>query len=420
MPHSATDSRAHHDRRHGGLSLGGAQAVLRDAVRPLVPVVVPLPEAAGRIAAHGVCAEGDLPPFARAAVDGFALAASSVAAARPDAPVRLEVTLDVEPGASAPGALRPGETARVLTGSPLPEGADAVVMLEDVVEREDHILVSSVVARGKHAGARGEDVTMGDRLLAAGRRIRPDDLGLLAALGVRDVAIHAPPRVLVHSTGDELDDPLEGGPALPAHVFDANSYMLEALTRREGACVRRGGIIRDGRARIAQALLDARDVDVTITTGAASVGRFDVVPEIIADLGERWVNGVALRPGHPVSFGRICGRLHFALPGNPVAAWVGFRFFVRPALRLLAGERADVAFAPDRTFRAVLAKPYESVRGRTDVVRVVRGPDGTVEPIGAGGASRLTTLTRADGFILVPAGVEQLAAGASVVVESLD
>jgi molybdopterin molybdotransferase len=194
--------------------------------------------------------------------------------------------------------------------------------------------------------------------------------------------------------------------------------MLVELARRESAHVRFGGILRDERDALREALATA-EADVSITSGSSSKGAEDMVPRLLGELGELWVHGVAIRPGHPVGFGRVGERLHFALPGNPVAAWVCFRLFVRPALRLLSGLGEREAFRPERTVRACLTQRVTSALGRTDVVRVRSGEDGTIEPLGANGAGRLTTLTRADGFFVVPPDVEAMEAGTEVEVELL-
>lgn len=413
---STTCSHGHSTSPHS-TSLEDAQARLSGSISSLEGEEIPVSSAGGRVLSEGVRARLDVPRFARAAMDGFALSAISAEAARPERPVELPIALDVVPGRLPERRLEPGQAARIRTGAPLPEGADSVVMLEHVVELDGRVVVSSPSPRGKNVSRRGEDVAASQVVLRKGRRLRADDLGLLASLGERTVLVHRPPEVVVFSTGNELANPATASLA-DGQIHDANGPMLVELARTEGANVRFGGVLPDDPARIRDALATA-DANVSITSGSSSKGAEDVVPRLVGSIGELWVHGVAIRPAHPVAFGSVGKRVHFALPGNPAAAWVAFRLFVRPALRLLTGRSTREAFAADRTVRACLTHRISSAPGRTDVVRVRWGEDGTVEPIGASGAGRLTTITDACGFVIVPADVEALEAGTEVEVELL-
>jgi molybdopterin molybdotransferase len=400
------------------LDLAAAQAVLAERVRPLEAEVVSLPEALGRVAAADVIATRDVPPFARSAVDGFALRAEDTFGAGPFDPRELRIAFEVLPGRPREGRVGPGETARIMTGAPVPDGADAVCMLEHAEEREGRIRLVAPLAPRKNVAPRGEDCSRGDVVVARGRRLRPEDLGVLASVQERAVSVYRRPRVLVFSSGNEVRDPLDEGPVPEGSILDANGYVLEALATNEGALARRGGIIRDDRAAI-RAALESAQADVTLTSGAASKGKEDFMPALVRELGELWVQGVAIRPGHPVGFGRVGARLHFMLPGNPAAAYVCFRAFVRPALALLSGISTKEAFRPARTSRARLARKIPSVVGRTDFVRVRFTASGEVEPVAGGGASALTTVTRADGLVVVPRELEGLEQGIEVEVELL-
>lgn len=379
---------------------------------------VALAAALGRTAARDVASPADVPPFARSAVDGFALRAADTFGAGPFDPRELKVTFEVLPGRLSDRTVGPGEAARITTGAPVPAGADAVCMLEHVEERAGTIRLIAPLAPRKNVVPRGEDVARGDVVVARGRRLRPEDLGVLASIRQTTVHVHRQPRVVVFSSGNEVRDPLEPGPLPEGAILDANGAVLEALATHEGALVRRGGILRDDRDTI-RAALERADADVTVTSGAASKGQEDFMPGLVRELGQLWVQGVSIRPGHPVGFGCVGERLHFMLPGNPVAAYVCFRAFVRPALGLLCGLTPELAFRPERTTRARLARKLPSVVGRTDFVRVRFTPSGEVEPVSGGGAGALSTVTRADGIVVVARELEGLEAGVDVEVELL-
>jgi len=404
-------------------TLEAALAVLRERVAPLAAETVPLGAAYGRVLAAPVVSTVFVPPFAKAMVDGYACRAEDTFGAAPFSPRELRVAFEVMPGAVSGRALASGEAARIMTGAPMPEGADGVVMLEHAALEGSAIRLVQALPPGKNVAARGEDVAAGDVVAAAGRALRPEDVGLLAAVGARAVSAHRIPSLVVFSSGDELLDAVSEEAPRAGAIFDANGPMLEALARREGALVRRGGILRDERATVRAALAAGseatRGADVTVTSGAASKGKEDWMPEVVSELGALWVHGVSIRPAHPIGFGRIGERLHFLLPGNPVAAWIGFRYFVRPALRLLSGLAPDEAFRPERTRSALLARKIPSVIGRTDFARVRFTEDGRVEPLRTGGAGMLTTVTRADGVVVVPRELEGLEEGAAVEVDLL-
>jgi molybdopterin molybdotransferase len=402
----------------GHLDLDAALSLLRERVVPLGAETVRIDEAAGRVLAEDVKSPIDVPPFARAAVDGYACRAADTFGAGPFEPVELPVAFEVLPGKPPSRALGTREVARIMTGAPVPEGADTVVMLEHAEASERSIRLVAALPPGKNVAPRGEDVTKGQVVAARGRRLRAEDVGVLASIRATTVRVHERPRVLAFSSGNELVDPLSDEPQREGTIFDSNGFVLEALARGEGALVERAGIVRDEREAIRAVLSTARS-HVTVSSGGVSVGQEDFVPLLVRELGELWVHGVAIRPAHPIGFGRIQGRLHFALPGNPVAAWIGFRFFVRPALRLLSGMAEKDAFAADRTARAVLVKKVASVIGRTDFVRVRFTAPGQVEPVRPGGASALTSLTRADGIVTVPRELEGLEEGSEVEVELL-
>ncbi len=402
------------------VDLEAALARLVGAVTPLPAEPVGIRDVVGRVLAEDVASGLDVPPFARSAVDGFAVHAEDTFGAAPLAPNELVVVGTSMPGTLPERALQPGEALRIMTGAPLPDGADAVVMVENTDAHGDHgrgaraVRILEAVPPGKHVGRRGEDVKVGDVVLAAGRHLRAADVAVLASIRRATVACHRRPRVAILSSGNELVDPLSDAPAGPTTIFESNGYHLEALVRAEGGVPTRLGIIRDDRDVLRDTIAAAAaEHDVVITTGAVSVGQEDFIPLIVRELGELWVHGVSIRPAHPAGFGRIGEALAFILPGNPVATYVGFWAFVRPALRLLAG-RGEGSLAPDRTVRAPLGRKIASQPGRVDFARVRLADDGTVEPVRVGGAGVLTTLTRSDGMVIIPGDVEGIEAGESV------
>ncbi len=384
-----------------------ALAVLERRVGPLGSEPVPLSAAAGRVAAEDVVARASVPHFARAAMDGFALTAASIAGAAAGAPVALPIRGDSMPGRPFAGVLGRGEAVRITTGAPLPEGADAVLMAElaDEIDRDGArvLLAHAPVAPEKHVGAIGEDVRAGAVVVSRGRRLRPQDVGVLASVGVAEIAAVRRPTVRVVITGDEILPP--GSAPRGAFIVDANSLMLDALVRRDGATA---GVVRvaDRRAEVRDAIAGAPE-DVVLVSGGSSVGPEDHAPLALAEIGEVAVHGVALRPAGPAGFGFVGARVVFLLPGNPVSCLCAYEIFAGPAVRALGGlPRAW----PHARRRCQVAAAIVSEVGRTDYVRVkVEGE--RVTPIATSGASILTSTTRADGVVIVDAADEGHAEG---------
>ncbi len=415
-------------------SIEGALAILVARVVPLVgEEEVPLDEALGRVLAVDVASAVDVPAFRKACMDGFAVRAADTYGASSYDPA----TLDVVPGTVLPGTvgatfggpsavLGAGQALRIMTGARLPEGADAVLPWERAEVRGadagERVRVVAALAPGKHVARPGEDVRRGAQLLAAGRRLRPADLGLLASVGLARVKVRRRPRVAVLPSGDELLDPTtttldEASGALAAgRTFESNGVLLAACVRSRGLQVRRARALPDRRAELEAALLDAEE-ELLLTTGATSTGQEDVLPLVLAEKGELWVHGVDLRPGHPVGLGRLGTRHVALLPGNPVAAWTCFQVLVVPLLRLLEGEPAGEALRTRRR-RGRLLEKLTSAAGRTDVVRVTIDEAGGVRPL-PGGSSALLGASRADGLVRVARDLEGLEAGAEVWVEDV-
>ncbi|MFT3773396.1 MAG: molybdopterin molybdotransferase MoeA [Minicystis sp.] len=387
-------------------SVPAALAVLEGRVGPLDAESVPLAEAAGRVAAEDVTARASVPHFARAAMDGFAVVGESTFGASAYAPIELSIRGDALPGRPFTGAILRGEAVRITTGAPIPEGADAVLMAEhaDEIDRDGARIVRArePVAPGKHVGAVGEDVRAGAVVVTRGRRLRPQDLGVLASVGVPAVSAVRRPRVRIVITGDELLPP--GSTPEGPFIVDANSLMLEALARRDGAASVTIVRVRDRRELVREAIAGAGE-EVVLVSGGSSVGPEDHAPIVLAEIGEVAVHGVAMRPSSPAGFGFFGeGRKQcaFLLPGNPVSCLCAYEFFAGPSIRALGG--LPRAWPHARRACRVKSKIVSEL-GRTDYVRVkVEGDE--VTPIMTSGASILSSTTRADGVVIVGEGEE--------------
>jgi len=394
-------------RRH---TVDAALAVLDAHLQPLDAESVALREATGRVLADDIVSGVDVPGFDRATMDGYAVVAASTEGAASYTPIPLAVLGDSLPARPFDGAVAPGEAVRIMTGAPLPRGCDAVLPAEWIDGEPGASRVGAVgaVSPGKNVGRRGEDIARGTTVLERGRTLRPQDLGVVSSIGVQHVTVVRRPRVRLVVTGNEL---LPAG-SLPQEysIADANGPMLTALAQRDGGVVDFPGLVPDEADAIVQAL--TADADVVIVSGGSSVGLEDLAPMLLDQHGELWVHGIAMRPSSPTGFGKLGRRLVFLLPGNPVSCLCGYDFFAGRAVRALGGRTKEW---PYRSLRATLDRKISSQIGRLDYARV-RIVDGRVEPLAIGGASVLSSTTRADGFVVVPADSEGYAAGADVTV----
>lgn len=373
--------------------------------------LLPLLECAGRVLALDVRADVDVPAFARSAMDGYALRGEETFGASEYDPLRLRVVGEALPGQPFGGRVGRGEAVRIMTGAPLPAGADAVAMAEVCAERDGELFVRDAVTPRKNVGGVGEDVRAGEVVLRAGRRVRPQDAGLLASIGAASVACVRRPRVRLVVTGDELLP--AGSRPEGARVVDSNSVVLRALAARDGAECLPFELLPDRPERIRAALEDPA-ADVFLVSGGSSVGQEDHAPRLVAELGSLDFHGVSMRPSSPAGVGRLPGprgeRLVFLLPGNPVSCLCAYEFFAGPTLRRLGGRSPQW---PHRRARLTLARKISSAVGRTDYVRVAI-ERGRVVPLATSGASILSSTVRADGCVIVPRGLEGMPEGAEV------
>ena len=446
--HSHTHSHAHSPFTER-TSLGEARSILRGAVeRHGRSTDVSLPEADGRTIAERITAPRNVPHYPRAAMDGYAVRAADTFGAGDRSPRTLAETA---------GGIGPGECRQVHTGSELPEGADAVVMVEHVEAAGDGIEVFRAVGEGENVGPVGEDVERGQDLYEPGHRLRPSDLGLCKSVGLTAVTVWERPRVAVIPTGEEL---VQSDPA-PGEIIETNGLTVSRLARRWGADTTYHDVVTDDETALARAIQDSLEADIIVTTGGSSVGARDLLPDVVADLGEVLVHGVGIKPGHPVAIGVVEGTPMLLLPGYPVSCLINAVQFLRPAVAWLEGRQPETI----PTVRARLEEKIYSEPGLRSFARVqlegrsdAEGVPNAKEPptaedvpnaaerpapgedskdegipetegaeanrppyvataVRASGAGVLSSVGRSDGWVVVPEESEGLPAGETVTVE---
>ena len=384
------------------VSIAEAQRLVLDRVDALPAESVAIGEAGGRVLAEPGRAAVDLPPFDSSAMDGFALRAA-------DSPGRLPVSFRIAAGAPAPRALEPGGAMGIATGGVVPDEADAVIPFEYVVESDNSIELSEPVPVGANIRPAGGDVRRGEVVVDAGARLGPAQLGALAAAGIANVLVARRPRAAVLATGSELRQP--GEPLAPGQIYEANGLLLAAQLESAGAEVERLRPVVDDEAAHREALSRGLSADVLLTSGGVSVGPHDLVRKVAAELGvEEVFWGVTMKPGKPISFGVLEGRLMFGLPGNPVSSLVGFELFVRPALLALQGAADPLP----RFERGRLTRALEPNAHRDELVRarLLFDSDGAVlEPLPGRESHMIVRAAAADALVLVPMGEAELAPG---------
>lgn len=412
------------------IEIEDARRLVLERTPPLDPERVRLDEARGRVLAEQVRSADDVPGFDNSAMDGYAVRAGDTGGAGADGEVQLTVVAESRAGAPAGRALAAGEAIRISTGAMLPEGADAVVRVEDTDGGAERVAIRTTVEPGRDVRRAGEDIGAGEVVLGPGAELGPAALGVLASVGVSEVACARRPRVTVLTTGDELQEP--GTPLRPGAIRNSNTYSVSALVRESGAELLRADVVTDDAASTLEALRSGLDGDVVVVCGGVSVGEHDHVRPALDELGvEQVFWGVALRPGKPTYFGVApaqtrpdrtrgggSGRpLIFGLPGNPVSAMVTFLLFVRPAIRTMLGAADDA-----RGATAVLDVDYPTLPARTQAVRCrleLRDDGWHARPTKAQGSHILTSMLGADALAIVPPGEAALPAGSRVAVELL-
>ncbi|MGY1400158.1 molybdotransferase-like divisome protein Glp [Streptomyces sp. SS10] len=407
-------------------------------VRPLDPIELHLLDAQGCVLVEDITVPVSLPPFDNSSMDGYAVRVADIAGASEEYPASLEVVGDVAAGAADPVHVGPGQAARIMTGAPLPPGAETVVPVEWTDGGLGEGPAAGMRARSlapdgatgqvavyrpaparAHVRAQGSDVRAGDRVLEAGTVLGPPQVSLLAAVGRGTVRVRPRPRVVVLSTGSELVQPDE--PLRPGQIYDSNSFALTAAARDAGAIAYRVGAVADDAETLRDTIEDQLvRADLMVTSGGVSVGAYDVVKEALAHAGDEDEPGsgvefrrLAMQPGKPQGFGSI-GPDHtplLALPGNPVSSYVSFELFVRPAIRTLMGLQ-DV-HRPRVRAELRAEKALTSPKGRRQFLRG-RYADGVVTPVGGAGSHLVAALAQANALVVVPEDVEDVAPGTEV------
>ena len=393
--------------------LAEAQREVLAAMTPLPAAEVPLDRALGLALAGDVVAPHPVPPFANSAMDGFAVRSADVASP----PVRLTVVGDLAAGSIPDRGVEPGTAMRIMTGAPIPDGGDAVVMVEDTEPAGGEMVnVKVAVSPGENVRPAGGDFPAGAPVLGAGERLGPAHLGVLASIGVSRPLVHRRPRVALLSTGDELVPP-ETDVLAPGAIRDSNRPMLAALLAEAGAEVADFGIVPDDPDRLRATLEEAaQGADAVVSSGGVSMGAYDLVKQVLSELGRIEFWRVAMQPAKPFAFGFLGDTPLFGLPGNPVSVTVSFEQFVRPALLKRMGARR--LFRPRGT--AVLAEDVSTNPDKVVFPRMAvrRQGDGWVARLAGGqGSNVLSALAAADAFGVVPVGVGDLAAGQQIEIE---
>lgn len=386
------------------IRLSDALKIILSQVKQLGAELVPFPRSLDRVLAENVVSRVDIPPFDRSAVDGYAVRSYDTFGASQTSPKELCVVCAGKTGTESGLRVHKKQAVKLMTGAPMPEGADAVLMVEHAKTKKDNIAVLTSLTPGKNVSIQGEDVRKGEVVLKRCHRIRPQDVGMLASIGHLKVRVFRRPSVAIMATGSELRPP--GTRLKPAQITDINSYSLAAGVASCGGVADRLGIVPDDPIAMRQALQKTLRYDVVLISGGSAVGEHDMAPDMVSELGKLIFHGVAMRPGGPTAFGVIKEKPIFCLAGFPVASLVAFDMLVRPALRAMQGLPADWS---SLKVKAKLTRKIASSLGCAEVVRVRVWDDSgelLAEPIRVTGSGILSSMTRADGFVVVPENVE--------------
>ena len=392
------------------ISIDEARRLLREGVRPIERVErVPLAEAEDRVAPADVASTIDVPPFSRSAMDGYAIVAADTAGATPSSPVRLRIADRIYTGQVPQARVTPGTCAEIATGAPLPDGADAVVMVEETSPAgDDYVDIRAKAAAGQNIGRRGTDITAGDPVVRRGDLLNPSRIGALAAIGCRDVPVYARPRVAVLSTGNEVVDP--GAALAGGQIYDVNRFTLSAVVRAHGGTPDPRAPVPDTLDALTCALDSCASADIVIFSGGSSVGERDLLVDLVAARGTMLFHGIAVKPGKPTAFATVDGKPFFGMPGNPTSCLSNAYILLVPFLRATA--RLPL-YAP-RTARVPLGARIVSPAGRHQFY-TVRLRDRVAYPAFKG-SGEITSLSQADGYIEIPSDQSVVEQGADVVV----
>lgn len=382
-----------------------AKKVVSERLKP--PVLgeeeIPLLEAYDRVLRENVVSALDIPPFNRSTVDGYAVKAEDTFRAEENQPVTLNVRGVVNVGEPPKIRIRQGEAAEIVTGAPIPDGADAVVMVEDTHSEDAELRVYRAVTKDGNVMKRGTDIKKGETVLKAGQVLGASEVGVLAALGLTKVKAFKVPVVAVLSTGAEVTEP--GKELPPGKIYDINAYSLSTAVRESGGKPVYLGVVPDDKAALRKALVRAlASADMVMTSGGVSVGPHDLTPRIVDSLGEPgvFVSGIAVKPGKPTTVALVGRKPVFSLPGHPTSALLLFHLLARPVIQLMSGRTATAT----KTVKALAANRMFQAKGRRTFVMVKLKRDRLkgllAEPVETGASGAITTLAKADGFVEIP------------------
>ena len=379
---------------------------------------VPLDQALGRVLTEDIVSRINNPPLDNSAMDGYALIAEDIESATPENPVKLEVVEEIAAGYTAKGTLKPGQTMRIMTGAPIPPGANAVLMQEDTQKDGDSILCLDKADVEENIREAGEDVRIGEGVLKKGTTLSPAHIGMLAVIGRSQIAVSQRPTVSILSTGDEILE-LDETPQGP-QIFNSNGHMLAAQIKSAGGIPVYLGIAKDTEKDLMEKFEWALTADIVVSSGGVSVGDYDLVKSSLQKMGQDMLFWkVAMKPGKPLAFGRIGKTPIFGLPGNPVSSFVSFEQFVRPSLRKVLGC-SDLSH---KTVQAKLTRTINKKPGRLHFLSsIVSWADGeyTVTPAGEQGSGILKSAANANGLLIFPLEAEEIKQGQEVAVQLLE
>ncbi|MGA2309698.1 MAG: gephyrin-like molybdotransferase Glp [Candidatus Bathyarchaeia archaeon] len=386
--------------------------------KPLGVEEISLLGSSSRVLAENITADMDIPPFNRSTVDGYAVRAEDTFGAEENRPVVLHVSGTVNIGELPETTVRKGEAAEIVTGAPIPEGADAVVMMEYTSRKGDEVTVFSAAAKNENIMKAGSDIKKGETVLRKGQLLGSREIGVLAALGKAETGVYTVPRIAILSTGPEITEP--GRKLPPGKIYDINAYTLCAAVLESGGNPVYLGVVPDGADELHEALVRALACsDMVVTSGGVSVGPKDIMPKTVNALGKPGiiVGGIALKPGKPTTVASVAGKPVFSLPGHPTSALLTFLLFARPLIQAMSGRKNE---KPSEV-KALASMRMFPAKGRRTFIMVTlkhKKPGGLIaEPVPTALSGAITTLARADGFVEIAEDVQFVDAGEPVTVK---